>query len=129
MLRDRGIFSLSLPFISSSMYPPPSLCNNNKTQLRDQSNRVIENAAMLLEEIAKQKMELCHLILNADGVAALIDYLGNTRGYVRLPGIMALGYIASHSEALAMAVIVKWVCSKLLMHPSNQKNYQIIMIK
>ena len=70
---------------------------------------VIKNTAILIREISKHTMELCQLILNAGGVAALIDYLGNTRGNVRLPGIMALGYIAAHSETLAMAVIVSRV--------------------
>ena len=70
---------------------------------------VIKNTAILIREISKHTMELCQLILNAGGIAALIDYLGNTRGNVRLPGIMALGYIAAHSETLAMAVIVSRV--------------------
>ena len=70
---------------------------------------VIKNTAILIREVSKHTMELCQLILNAGGVAALIDYLGNTRGNVRLPGIMALGYIAAHSETLAMAVIVSRV--------------------
>lgn len=44
--------------------------------------------------------------MNAGGVAAVVDYIGDCRGNVRLPGIMMLGYVAAHSENLAMAVIV-----------------------
>ena len=44
--------------------------------------------------------------MNAGGVAAVIDYVGDSSGNVRLPGIMMLGYVAAHSENLAMAVIV-----------------------
>ena len=39
----------------------------------------------------------------------MVDYVGETRGNVRLPGIMMLGYVAAHSENLAMAVIVSKV--------------------
>ena len=50
--------------------------------------------------------QLAQLIVNAGGVAAVIDYVGDSTGNVRLPGIMMLGYVAAHSENLAMAVIV-----------------------
>ena len=39
----------------------------------------------------------------------MVDYIGETRGNVRLPGIMMLGYVAAHSENLAMAVIISKV--------------------
>ncbi len=41
----------------------------------------------------------------------MVDYIGETRGNVRLPGVMMLGYVAAHSETLAMAVIVSKVRS------------------
>ena len=53
--------------------------------------------------------QLSQLIVNAGGVAAMVDYVGDTKGNVRLPGIMMLGYVAAHSENLAMAVIVSKV--------------------
>ena len=67
---------------------------------------MIKNTATLIREIAKHTPELCQLIMNAGGVAAIVDYIGETKGNVRLPGIMMLGYVAAHSETLAMAVIV-----------------------
>ena len=39
----------------------------------------------------------------------MVDYIGETQGNVRLPGVMMLGYVAAHSESLAMAVIVSKV--------------------
>lgn len=59
-------------------------------------------------------MQLSQLIVNAGGVAAIVDYVGETRGTVRLPGIMMLGYVAAHSENLAMAVVVSKVRYLLL---------------
>ena len=70
---------------------------------------MIKNTATLIREIAKHTPELCQLIMNAGGVAAVVDYIGESRGNVRLPGIMMLGYVAAHSETLAMAVIVSKV--------------------
>ena len=74
---------------------------------------MIKNTATLIREIAKHTPELCQLIMNAGGVAAVVDYIGETRGNVRLPGIMMLGYVAAHSETLAMAVIVSKVLSRI----------------
>lgn len=42
-----------------------------------------------------------------------MDYIGESKGNVRLPGIMTLGYIGAHSENLAMAVIVSKVCARI----------------
>ena len=58
--------------------------------------------------------------MNAGGVAAVVDYVGESRGNVRLPGIMMLGYVAAHSENLAMAVIV----SKVFIIPPLTKFYR-----
>ncbi|KAF4023183.1 hypothetical protein G4228_015429 [Cervus hanglu yarkandensis] len=61
-------------------------------------------AQMILNPDAKLK--LSQLIVNAGGVAAVIDCIGSCKGNIRLPGIMLLGYVAAHSENLAMAVII-----------------------
>ena len=53
--------------------------------------------------------QLALLIVNAGGVAAVVDYVGERQGNVRLPGVMMLGYVAAHSENLAMSVIVSKV--------------------
>lgn len=54
-------------------------------------------------------LQLSQLIVNAGGVAAVIDCLESCKGNIRLPGIMMLGYVAAHSENLAMAVIISKV--------------------
>lgn len=41
------------------------------------------------------------------GVASLVDYVAEASGNNRLPGIMALGYIAAFSETLALSVIAE----------------------
>ena len=56
-------------------------------------------------------LQLAQLIVNAGGVAAVVDYVGECKSNVRLPGIMMLGYVAAHSENLAMAVIVSKVAT------------------
>ena len=57
--------------------------------------------------------QLAQLIVNAGGVAAVVDYVGESKGNIRLPGIMMLGYVAAHSENLAMAVIVSKVTNEV----------------
>lgn len=58
--------------------------------------------------------QLAQLITNAGGVGAVVDFIKESRGNVRLPGIMMLGYVAAHSETLAMSVIVSKVHFKLV---------------
>ena len=48
-------------------------------------------------------------MVNSGGVAAVVDYIGENKGNIRLPGIMMLGYVAAHSEILAMSVIISKV--------------------
>ncbi|XP_051872265.1 sperm-associated antigen 6 isoform X2 [Pristis pectinata] len=79
---------------------------NPDAKLKDPDEFVKKNVATLIREIAKHTPELSQLIVNTGGVAAVIDYIGDSKSNVRLPGIMMLGYVAAHSENLAMAVIV-----------------------
>lgn len=64
-----------------------------------------KNAALCIREVAKQSPELAKLICNAGGAAAIVDYISESKGSARLPGIMTLGYIAAFDESLAMSVI------------------------
>ena len=70
---------------------------------------VKKNCATLIREIAKHTPELSQLIVNAGGVAAIVDFIGETEGNISLPGIMMMGYVAAHSETLSMSVIVSRV--------------------
>merc|ERR1711881_472903 len=59
-----------------------------------------------IREIAKQTTELAKLIVHSGGAAATVDYISESKGNARLPGIMTLGYISAFDDSLAMAVIV-----------------------
>ncbi|KAG5191159.1 hypothetical protein JKP88DRAFT_259642 [Tribonema minus] len=74
--------------------------------LRDADALVRKNAATCVREVVKHTPELAKLVVNAGGAAALVDYAAEARGAARLPGVMALGYVAAFSETLALAVIV-----------------------
>lgn len=62
---------------------------------------------LLHMQVAKHTPELAQLVVGAGGVGALVDYVAATKGNTRLPGIMALGYIAAFSETLGLAVIAE----------------------
>uniref|UniRef100_A0A3Q3X8T3 Sperm associated antigen 6 n=1 Tax=Mola mola TaxID=94237 RepID=A0A3Q3X8T3_MOLML len=81
--------------------------------LRDPDQVVRKNVTALMRELVKHTPELAQLIVNCGGVAEVIDFLGKCRGSPRLPGIMMLGYVAAHSEVLAMAVIISKGVSQL----------------
>ncbi|KAJ1484166.1 sperm associated antigen 6-like protein [Baffinella frigidus] len=70
------------------------------TCLKDVDTQVRKNSATCIREIAKHTPELARLIVNAGGVTAIVDYVNETRGNARLPGIMTLGYISAFSETL-----------------------------
>lgn len=56
----------------------------------------------------------------------MVDYIGDCRGNVRLPGIMMLGFVGAQSENLAMAVIVSKVTSCHLVSVSS--SYSMIFV-
>lgn len=111
--------------VEAEIFPAAFAC------LNDSDEYVKKNCATLIREIVKHTPEvktirddkdilffvfafkLAQMIVNAGGVAAIVDYVSSTRGNVRLPGIMMLGYTAAHTESLAMAVIV----SKVFLFP------------
>merc|ERR1711959_53313 len=72
----------------------------------DNDSFVRKNAATCIREVAKHTPELAKLIVNSGGAAALVDYVSEAQGNGKLPGIMAIGYIAAFSETLALAIIV-----------------------
>jgi hypothetical protein len=74
--------------------------------LKDIDVQVRKNAATCIREIAKQTTELAKLIVHSGGAATTVDYISESKGNARLPGIMTLGYIAAFDDSLALAVIV-----------------------
>ncbi|XP_061570051.1 sperm-associated antigen 6 [Cololabis saira] len=73
--------------------------------LRDPDEYVRKNVATLMQEVVKHSLELPEVIVNSGALAPVIYYLAGCRGGLRLPAIVMLGYLATHSESLAMAVI------------------------
>mmetsp|Transcript_55147 Transcript_55147/g.120632 ORF Transcript_55147/g.120632 Transcript_55147/m.120632 type:complete len:263 (+) Transcript_55147:2-790(+) len=74
--------------------------------VRDDDKYVQKNAATCIREICKHTPELAKLVVNSGGAASLVDFVANSEGNTRLPGIMALGYISAFSETLALTVVV-----------------------
>jgi len=75
------------------------------TCLKDVDGYVRKHAATCIREVAKHTPELAQLIVSNGGAGALVDYVIESEGNNRLPGIMALGFIAAFSETLALSVI------------------------
>ncbi|XP_030612025.1 sperm-associated antigen 6-like [Archocentrus centrarchus] len=92
--------SLAEMVIEAEVFPAAMSC------LKDPDEYVKKNVVTLMRELVKHTPELAQEIVNCGGLGAVIDYLGNCHGNLRLPGIMMLGYVAALSESLAMAVIV-----------------------
>ncbi|XP_031833082.1 sperm-associated antigen 6 isoform X3 [Nomia melanderi] len=51
------------------------------------------------------KLKMAQLIVNIGGVGALTELINTSKLTARLPAIMAIGYIAGHSDQLAIAII------------------------
>lgn len=91
---------LAAVIVEAEIFPSVLIC------LKDTDLHVRRNASTCIREVAKHTSELAKLIVNSGGAAALADYVVEAEGNAKLPGIMALGYIAAFSETLALAVIV-----------------------
>lgn len=87
------------------------------TCLKYPDDAVRKHAATLVREVAKHTPELAQLVVGNGGVGALVDYVGESHGNARLPGIMALGYIAAFSETLSLSVIAEKVSQSPQQNP------------
>lgn len=85
--------------VEAEIFPNILMC------LKDVDGFVRKHAATCIREVAKHTPELAQLIVSNGGVGALVDYVHESESNNRLPGIMALGYVAAFSETLATAVI------------------------
>ncbi|XP_034416563.1 sperm-associated antigen 6 isoform X1 [Cyclopterus lumpus] len=86
--------------IEANIFPAALAC------LQDPDKYVKKNVVTLMREIVKHSLALSEMIVACGAIGVVIDYLGHCQGSLRLPGIMLLGYVAAHSENLAMAVIL-----------------------
>ncbi|XP_076390410.1 uncharacterized protein LOC100883620 isoform X1 [Megachile rotundata] len=66
---------------------------------------VVNAAVMLTREICKHTLEMAQLIVNNGGIGALVELIAASKLTARLSAVMAIGYIAGHSDQLAVAVI------------------------
>ncbi|XP_076019898.1 sperm-associated antigen 6-like [Genypterus blacodes] len=105
--------------VEAEIFPPAMAC------LKDPDEVVRKNVATLMREVVTHSPELAQLIVNTGGVAAIVDYLGDCRGDVRLPGIMMLGYVGAHTEYLAMAVILSKGVYQLAMCLTEEREAHI----
>ncbi|KAE8279966.1 Sperm-associated antigen 6 Axoneme central apparatus protein PF16-like protein [Larimichthys crocea] len=109
--------SLAELVIEAEIFPAAVAC------LRDPDEYVKKNVTTLMREVVQHTPELSQVIVNCGGMAAVIDYLGNCSGNLRLPGIMMLGYVAAHSENLAMAVILSKGVPQLALCLSEESDH------
>ena len=75
---------------------------------------------LLLVQVAKHTPELAQLVVSNGGVGALVDYVNESEGNNRLPGIMALGFISAFNETLALAVIASTGLAPLYASLANE---------
>lgn len=103
--------------VEAEIFPASFAC------LKDSDEYVRKNCAILIKEVAKHTPELAQLLVNAGGVAAIVDFIGDSKnmGNIRLPGIVMLGYVGAHTENLAMAVIVSKGVVQLAMTLSEER--------
>ncbi|XP_061578243.1 sperm-associated antigen 6-like [Cololabis saira] len=93
--------------------------------LRDPDESVRKKVATLMQEVVKHSLQLSEVIVNFGALGPVIDYLAGCRGVLRLPAIMMLGYLATHSESLAMAVIHSKGVSRLALCLSEESEQKI----
>ncbi|KAI8851582.1 armadillo-type protein [Chytridium lagenaria] len=100
---------LPSPHISLSPKSPSTRSISQKqlsTVKSSQTSSTVSKIQMAMSGKTLQRSSLAQLIVNSGGIAAVVDYVNDSRGNARLPGIMTLGYIAAFSETLALSVIV-----------------------
>ncbi|XP_073389972.1 uncharacterized protein [Physcomitrium patens] len=73
--------------------------------LKNIEQMVRRNAAMVICEVCKHTKDQARFVLSAGCAPALVDNISDVRSHERLPGIMALGHLASFSPELSTAVI------------------------
>ncbi|XP_011495128.1 PREDICTED: sperm-associated antigen 6-like, partial [Ceratosolen solmsi marchali] len=73
--------------------------------MRHVDDNIAKSAANLTKEVCKHTVELAQLITNLGGIEFLVEMIDCKSSSTKLPAIIALGYIAGHSDQLALTVI------------------------
>lgn len=85
--------------IESHIFPEALHC------LKDKDVGVRKSSAALIREIVKHTQEQAQIVINNGGGLALVQYLRPEAKNEPLNAIMAIGYISSFSESLALSLI------------------------
>ncbi|XP_029041791.1 sperm-associated antigen 6-like [Osmia bicornis bicornis] len=91
---------------------------------------VIKAAAILTREICKHTIEMAQLVVNNGGIGALVELIATPKLMARLSAIMAIGYIAGHSDQLAIAVIGSKVIDhlSLILHKETDNHVLAVTV-
>eukprot|EP00366_Plasmodium_knowlesi_P001815 XP_002259312.1 pf16 protein, putative [Plasmodium knowlesi strain H] len=75
--------------------------------LNDNDDVVKKNCANCLKEMSKHNEDICKIISRAGSLPFLCECIEeSSRGSVRLPAILCIGFIASFSESLSLNIIL-----------------------
>jgi hypothetical protein len=75
--------------------------------LKDRDGAVRRYSACLVREIVKHTQELSKYVIDMGGAAALVEYLKPENLNDPAPAVMAIGYIASFSQTLTVALMTE----------------------
>jgi HEAT repeat protein len=95
---EHAILAVAHPADPSPVVAPALAC------LKDKDAGVRKAGASLLREIVKHTQELAQKVVDAGGAGALVQYLKDPANDW-LSAVMAVGFIASFSQALAQALL------------------------
>ncbi|VDM31112.1 unnamed protein product [Hydatigera taeniaeformis] len=73
--------------------------------MKDKDVSLRSDAANLIKELCKHTFEACQAVENSGLIPLLVIFVEEGKGHHIIPGIMALGYIAAHSDLQATTVI------------------------
>lgn len=83
------------------------------TSLKDEDALVCKHAATCVREICKHTPDLAQLVVSHGGTGALTDFVSASEGNARLPGVMAIGFIAAFGEALSQSLLTAGAAAKV----------------
>ncbi|XP_001603009.1 sperm-associated antigen 6-like [Nasonia vitripennis] len=87
-------------FLVEAQLFPEVLCH-----MQHSDENVAKAAATLTKEVCKHTIQLAQFVSNTGGIEFLVEAIRTRKTSTRLQAIMALGYIAGHSDELATAII------------------------
>ncbi|EAY04738.1 Armadillo/beta-catenin-like repeat family protein [Trichomonas vaginalis G3] len=85
--------------VEAEIFPAAMNC------LRDKDAGVRKAASVLIRQTVSHTIELAQLVIRFDGAAALVDFLKPEQQNEPLHAVIAIGYIATYSQALATSLI------------------------